>query len=85
MSQSAEEVLNVALELAPRDRAEVAARLISSLDETVDEGVEQAWAQEIERRIRAIDEGTARMISWEEARRMIRGEIAGPDGHEAPR
>lgn len=78
MSQSAEEVLNVALKLAPRDRAKLAARLISSLDETADEGVEEAWADEIDRRVNEIDQGRARMIPWQEARKMIRGEIDSP-------
>jgi hypothetical protein len=36
-----------------------------------DEGVEAAWAEEIERRIRQIDSGEIKTISWEEVRAKL--------------
>ncbi len=57
MSGKAQKVLEEALTLRPEERADVAATLIESLDEQEDEGVEEAWAQEIERRIRDVESG----------------------------
>jgi putative addiction module component (TIGR02574 family) len=37
-----------------------------SLGPEVDAGAEQAWREEIERRIVSIDEGTAKLVPWEE-------------------
>jgi putative addiction module component (TIGR02574 family) len=65
-------LLREALDLPPEERAALAAKLIESLDgEAVDEGVEAAWATEIERRVREIKAGTAQTIPWEEARARI--------------
>jgi len=44
-----------------------------SLDVPGDPDVEKGWLDEIERRLRAIDRGTATLLSWEDARRLIRG------------
>ena len=61
-----------ALSVPPEERAALAARLIESLEgESVDEDAEAAWAAEIERRVQAIQAGTARTIPWEEARARI--------------
>lgn len=49
MTTRAEKLLHDALSLAPNDRAELAAQLLASLDET-EADVEAAWAVEIERR-----------------------------------
>ena len=49
MTTTAEKLLKDALELAPNDRAQLAAELLASLDET-EADVEAAWAVEIQRR-----------------------------------
>jgi putative addiction module component (TIGR02574 family) len=54
-------------------RAALAGSLIDSLDETVDEDSEAAWATEIARRIKELDDSTTRPIPWAEARRRIAG------------
>lgn len=72
MSGKAQKVLEEALTLPPEERADVAATLIESLDEQEDEGVEEAWAQEIERRIRDVESGAVKTIPWSEARRRLR-------------
>ena len=68
----AEAVKNV-LRLPPRERSDVAARLVESLDEEVDEGVAAAWDAEIARRIRELDAGLVEPIPWPQARSMILG------------
>ena len=70
----AKKVFSLALELPQHERAELAARLLASLDDD-DEEVEEAWAQEIERRCRALDSGEETTISWEELRAEIDRDI----------
>ena len=67
------QVMEDAMRLSPEARAELAARLIESLDEGADEGVEAAWSEEIARRIRDLDSGASKPIPWSRARRMILG------------
>jgi putative addiction module component (TIGR02574 family) len=59
-----EKVLQEALALPREDRA----RLLEALQESLepDEEWEKAWAAEIQRRMRAVDEGRARLIPHEE-------------------
>jgi len=55
----AEEIAVKALELSDKDRAELAHLLLVSLDEVVEEGVEAAWDEELDKRVREIDSGQA--------------------------
>lgn len=71
MKSRADELLIEALRLPVDARAALAGSLIESLDESVDEDAEAAWAREIERRVQELDRGTVRTIPWSEARRMI--------------
>ena len=66
MPREATQLLNEALELSPEERAALADSLLDSLDLESDAGAEQAWREEIERRIVSIDEGTARLVPWED-------------------
>ena len=67
------DLLQEALKLPPEARAALAGSLLESLDDKVDADAESAWAAEIDRRIRQIDQGTVKLVSWTEARRTIRG------------
>ena len=63
-------VLEKALALSTRERGVLIDRLIESLDEgPAEEGVEEAWAAEIKRRVDEIRSGKARLIPAEEMRR----------------
>lgn len=68
MSKTGRKVLDEALQLDLADRAEVAAELLASLDGEPDEGVEAAWAAEIERRATRARSGEDRGRPWAEAR-----------------
>lgn len=59
MTEAAEEIKVKALELSDEDRAELAHLLLVSLDEEVEEGVEAAWDEELDKRVREIDSGQA--------------------------
>ncbi len=68
MAHTPEEIIEAALRLPAEERADLAARLIASLDE-------EAENREIARRIRELDAGAVTPIPWSRARR----EILGPD------
>jgi putative addiction module component (TIGR02574 family) len=70
---SRDQVFREALELEQSDRAELAKLLIDSLDPTVEEGVEEAWMEEVERRAAELDSGAAQTIPWDTVRARLRG------------
>ena len=73
-----EELLSKALELPEHDRAELARRLLESLDEAPDNDIlDDAWLAEIERRCAAVDAGEAVTYDWNEVRQRIEREIFG--------
>ena len=78
MEPTAKQLYDTALHLPDSERAELAARLIESLDSEVDDGLDVAWGAEIKRRLEEIDDGKVATIPWSEARRMIMGEQDGP-------
>jgi putative addiction module component (TIGR02574 family) len=71
MTQDAAQLLEKALRLAEKERAELAARLLESLDDVADEDASEAWDEEIRRRIQEIDSGQVKPIPWSEARKQI--------------
>ena len=71
MKSDVSKVLEAALKLPTEARAAIAGSLIESLDGTVDENLEAAWADEIARRVQDLDSGKAKTIPWSKARRMI--------------
>jgi len=71
---STEDLLAEALRLPRRERARVAAELLSSLEEPADE-VAAAWATELERRSREVAEGRVQTVAWETARTEILKEL----------
>jgi putative addiction module component (TIGR02574 family) len=77
MGRRTEQLLHEALQLPESERAEVAARLIDSLDREKEEEVDAAWAAEIERRCADLDAGRTSASSWEDVRRRIEKEIFG--------
>ena len=61
MTHEADELLKKALRLSPAERADLAGSLLESLEEA-EEGVEEAWNEEIARRVEELDSGKARTI-----------------------
>jgi len=72
MTQKSQVVLDEALKLTAQERAEVAEQLIASLDEGPDTGVEQAWQEEVQRRLQQVERGEVKTIPWEEVQRRLR-------------
>ena len=74
MTKSAERLLEEALQLAPNDRAKLAAELLSSLDDR-DEDVKTAWAAEIARRAADAEADPDDEEDWRTALDEIRREV----------
>lgn len=73
MAVDPDRVFRDALQLPLEARADLAGRLIGSLDDESDEGdVEPAWAEEIAQRLREVDDGSVTPVPWQVARRRIR-------------
>ena len=86
MSIDAMQLLQDALKLSEGDRADLAAKLIDSLDPSQDDDVEAAWDKEIQLRVEELRTGQVRGIPWPEARRLILedGDESGPSLAESP-
>ena len=56
------DLLRDVLALPPEARAALIDPLIESLDQTIDEGAEEAWRREIEARLEQIDTGAVKLI-----------------------
>jgi len=65
------------LELPEPDRAEVAARILESLDDIHEGTVDEAWAHELERRAAAVDSGEVVTSDWNVIRQRIERDIFG--------
>ena len=72
MERHAAELLRDALALPQEARAALIDSLIESLDQTIEEGAEEAWRREIEVRLEQIDSGAVNLISWRDARQHLR-------------
>lgn len=59
------------MRLNQRERAALTGLLIESLEPESEEGVEEAWLAEIERRMAELDSGSVQTISWEELRARL--------------
>lgn len=66
MTEQAQAILTAALRLTINERAQLAAELLGSFAGQPDEAVEAAWAVEIERRIRRLEEEASRGRPWQE-------------------
>lgn len=74
MTKDANRLLAEALQLAPSDRARIAAQLLTSLDEQ-DQDVKAAWAVEIARRAADAEADPHDEEDWREALDDIRREV----------
>ena len=71
MARSAQELFEEAMRLDPEERATLMRLLVESLDTESEEGVEDAWRLEIERRMAELDSGSVQTIPWEELKARL--------------
>lgn len=64
--------LKALLDLPTRRRADIALKLIESLDEETDANADALWAKEIERRVQSLQDGKAKTVSWATVKRDLR-------------
>jgi putative addiction module component (TIGR02574 family) len=72
MTSDPAELLKNALSLPPEARAALIDSLLESMDVEVDYNAQEAWREEIYRRLQQIDSGAVKMIPWADARRDLR-------------
>lgn len=70
---SIKQVIEKSKHLNPKERALVAHCLISSLETTQDEGVDQAWADLAEKRYEELISGKVEPVSWEDIKKDVKG------------
>lgn len=75
MAMEVEQILEEAVKLPPEARAALVHSLLESLDTEVDENAEAEWREEIQRRVREIDDGSVTLVPWEEARARLRSKL----------
>jgi len=74
MSWPVEKILEEALKLDTKDRALVIAELSRAESSATEQEVDAAWGDDITRRLRSIEEGTAEIVDEHEASQRIRAE-----------
>ena len=72
MSGNSKSILDAALSLPAEDRAEIAERLMFSLDDRHRAEIETAWEGELQRRANEVDRGDVLLIPGDEAMRRLR-------------
>lgn len=81
----ADDIYQRALQLPEDVRADLAYVLLESLEPEVrEEGYEEAWAAEIARRIKSLEDGTSTTTPWRESIERIRREVKENRVHEPP-
>ncbi|HKW15989.1 MAG TPA: addiction module protein [Terriglobales bacterium] len=68
MTTEVSKLLEKALSLSVDEQEALAESLISNLAGKVDKDVHVAWEEEIERRIRQLDTGQAKTVTWTQLR-----------------
>lgn len=71
MSNDVQQLFNSALQLNDQDRAELAGLLLGSLDEESDADSQQAWGNEIARRLEELNSASVKLVPWAEVRRRL--------------
>ncbi len=69
---SFDEILRAALTLPPDAREVLADLLYYSLDSSSQEEIDEAWREEIDRRVREVDEGLVELVPGEEVMAKLR-------------
>lgn len=71
MASTVVSLFKKAADLDEGDRATLAGLLLESLDQPPDPGVEAAWAEEVERRVKELEEGKVKAVPWEEVKKRL--------------
>lgn len=72
---TAAELLQHALQLPVDDRLALATELLESVEGPEDPEWAEAWAAELDRRVRELDEGRAQGVPWSEVKAKIEARL----------
>ena len=75
MSAKSDSVRDKALKLPEQERARLASDLLASLDGEAEDGVEAAWAAEVEKRKGEVERGEARLVPWEQVKAEVKAAL----------
>ena len=75
MAANFDDIIKDALSLPPGARAMLADHLLESLDAEAQKRIDTIWADEAERRVRAIDEGRSKLIPGDEVLAELRPRV----------
>jgi putative addiction module component (TIGR02574 family) len=70
------DLIEGALHLPPSERAEIAREIIASLDAAPEEGVQEAWLREIQRRAQEAQGGSVPLSDWGDVQKRIAKRLA---------
>ncbi len=71
MNTKAHAVLKEALSLSPKARADIAGTLLQSLEVRGQRDVDEAWANEVDRRLKSIKERREKLVAWRPVKRRL--------------
>lgn len=71
LGSEAQHLFDQAMKLSVTERAKLADKLSSTIDPPSDQEWQAAWSPEIARRVAEIENGDAKLSSWEDARRAL--------------
>ena len=79
MTTRVQQILEEASSLTEAERADLAILLLEGLESGEDPGAEEAWSEEIGRRVNELRLGLVKTIPWEQVRKeALRALHAGP-------
>jgi putative addiction module component (TIGR02574 family) len=72
MTKAPPQLVKKALSLPPEARADLVEQLITSLSDAEQSEIDRAWAEEADRRMRAIEAGEMEVVDGEEILKKLR-------------
>ena len=75
MDERSHALLTLAMDFPESARAEIAAALLHSLEPEPDNDVEQAWREEVSKRMKALDSGEMTTLPWDQVRDELFGRL----------
>ncbi|MFO0607249.1 MAG: addiction module protein [Polyangiales bacterium] len=78
MSRSSNAILADAMQLPSEERERIALTLLDSIGKAPDDELDDAWREEVARRLDDLHEGRAIARPWDEVRADLRAKLRGP-------
>jgi len=76
VGKTVEELFIESSDLDDNNKAKLAGLLLESIEQPVDPDVEKLWYEEIENRLKSLDDGSAKLIPWEEVKSKVHSKLS---------